>query len=78
MRRFVYEVAPVRRGVMKHLIQVAEADDAQAWLLLQRHSPGIALIHRTYVVSDEAVAALSQAGVRFQELTLMNHPKGIQ
>jgi rhodanese-related sulfurtransferase len=50
---------------MKVVIQVAEADDAKAWALLQRHSPGVALPNRTFVVSQEAVAALRQAGIRF-------------
>jgi hypothetical protein len=49
---------------MKVVIQVAEADDAKAWAILQRHSPGVALPKRTFVVSPEALAALRQAGVR--------------
>ncbi len=49
---------------MKIVIQVAEADDAKAWALLQRHSPGVALPNRTFVVSKEALNALRQAGIR--------------
>ncbi|MBW3598557.1 MAG: hypothetical protein KY475_14960 [Planctomycetes bacterium] len=49
---------------MKVVIQVAEADDAKAWALLQRHSPGVALPNRTFVVSEEALTALRGAGVR--------------
>ena len=54
---------------MKMVIQVAESDDARAWALLQRHSPGVALPNRTFVVSDEAVAALRQAGMGFSVLS---------
>ena len=54
---------------MKVVIQVAEADDAKAWALLQRHSAGAALPNRTFVVSDEAADALRQAGVRFHVLS---------
>jgi hypothetical protein len=46
------------------VIQVGEVDDAKAWAILQRNSPGVALPNRTFVVSHEALAALRQAGVR--------------
>lgn len=42
---------------MKVVIQVAETDDAKSWALLQRHSPGVALPKRTFIVSQEAVDA---------------------
>ena len=54
---------------MNRVIQVAEADDAKAWTLLQRHSPGVALPNRTFVVSPEAVQALRQAGIEFVVLS---------
>ena len=54
---------------MKVVIQVAAADDAKAWALLVRHSAGVALPKRTFVVSEEAVRALREAGVRFTELS---------
>jgi len=54
---------------MKTVIQVGESDDAKAWALLQRHSPGVALPNRTFVVSPEAADALRQAGIRFQVLS---------
>lgn len=49
---------------MKIVVQVAEADDAKAWDLLQRHSPGVALPNRTFVLSKEALDALLKAGIR--------------
>ncbi len=53
---------------MKVPIQVCIADDAKAWAILVRHSPGRALPNRIFVVSEEAVKALREAGVRFTEL----------
>jgi hypothetical protein len=55
------------RAVMKHVIQIAPEDDARAWGILVRHSPGIALPNRIVIVSDEAVRTLREAGVRFDE-----------
>ena len=43
---------------MKIVIQVSPRDSAKAWALLVRHSPGVALPDRTFVVSEEAVRAL--------------------
>lgn len=54
---------------MKTVIQVSEADDTKAWAVLQRHSAGVALPNRTFVVSSEAVEALRQAGVRLVVLS---------
>jgi hypothetical protein len=54
---------------MKVVIQVAAGDDARAWELLQRHSPGVALPNRTYIVSDGAVAALRKSSIRFTEVS---------
>ncbi len=54
---------------MKLVIQIAPADDAKAWALLQRHSPGVALPNRTFVVSKDAADALRQAGIRFVVLS---------
>ncbi len=50
---------------MKVVIQISAADDAKAWALLVRHSPGIALPNRTLIVSEEAVAALRESDIRF-------------
>ena len=53
---------------MNVVIQVAEADDARAWSLLQRQSPGVALPNRTFVVSKAAVDDLRRAGICFHVL----------
>ena len=54
---------------MAVVVQILAADDAKAWSLLQRHSPGMALPDRTYVVNDDAIKALREAGVRFTEVS---------
>jgi hypothetical protein len=54
---------------MNVVLQVTEADDAKAWDLLQRHSSGVALPKRTFVVSSEAAEALRRAGVLFVVLS---------
>ena len=51
---------------MRVVIKVTARDHAKALALLVRHSPGIALPNRTYLVSEEAARALREAGVRFQ------------
>jgi hypothetical protein len=54
---------------MKRVIQVAEADDVRAWAMLVRHSAGVALPNRTFVISDQAVEALRREGIHFVELS---------
>jgi hypothetical protein len=54
---------------MKIVIKVSPSDSANAWSLLVRHSPGVALPDRMFVVSEEAVRALRKAGIRFSELS---------
>lgn len=54
---------------MKVVIQVSAKDSAKAWALLVRHSPGTALPNRTFIVSEEAVRALRQAGIKFVEIS---------
>ena len=54
---------------MKIVIQIAASDDARAWEMLQRHSAGVALPNRTYIVSEESVAALRKLSIRFTEVS---------
>lgn len=54
---------------MRVRIQVAPADDAKAWGILIRHSPGEAFPDRIFVISEAAVAALREAGIHFTELS---------
>jgi hypothetical protein len=54
---------------MKVAIEVDPRDKAQAWALLVRGSPGMALPGGVFVVTEEAVRTLRDAGVRFAELS---------
>lgn len=60
---------------MKVVIQVSARDSAKTWGLLVRHSAGMALPNRTFVVSEEAVRALREAGVKFVEVS--REPAGV-
>jgi hypothetical protein len=53
---------------MKVPIQVSAEDDAKAWGILVRHSPGKALPNRVFIISEEAVKALRKAKIRFSIL----------
>ena len=53
---------------MKVVIRLSEAEEVKALPVLLRHTPGVVLSDRTYVLSSEAVKALRQKGVRFEEL----------
>jgi hypothetical protein len=54
---------------MKVVIQVAPRDDAKAWSLLQRHSPGVALPNQTFVVSPAAAEELRKQRIDFVVLS---------
>jgi hypothetical protein len=53
---------------MKLVIRFSKTEEAKALPVLLRHSPGIVLFNRTYVLSAEAVSALRGAGILFEEL----------
>lgn len=54
---------------MKAVIQLTVREEAKALPMLLRHSPGMILPGRRYVISEDAVRALRVAGIRFQELS---------
>jgi hypothetical protein len=54
---------------MKTIIQMSDAEEAKTLPLLLRHSPGTVLPNRVYVISEEAVKKLREAGVQFTELS---------
>jgi hypothetical protein len=54
---------------MDIVIRFSEREEAKALPILLRHSQGVALANRTYVLGDLAVEALRGAGVVFRELT---------
>jgi hypothetical protein len=53
---------------MKVVIRLSPREELKALPILLRHSPGVILPDRTYILSVEAVRALRSAGVRFKEI----------
>lgn len=54
---------------MKAIIHLTGAEEAKALPILLRHSPGMVLPQRTYVLSEDALGALRAAGIRFSEVS---------
>lgn len=54
---------------MTVVIRLTSRDEAKALPILLRHSAGMVLPDRTYVLHQEAVDALRAAGVKFTELS---------
>jgi hypothetical protein len=50
---------------MNVAVQLTEEEEAKALPILLRHSPGMILPNRTYLVSREAMGQLQHAGVQF-------------
>ena len=53
---------------MKIIIQLSREEEAKALPILLRHSPGMILPERTYVLGEDAVGLLRNAGIRFTQL----------
>jgi hypothetical protein len=56
---------------MKIVIRLTAREELKAIPILLRHSPGMGLPDRTYVISAEAAKALREAGVEFTELRVV-------
>ena len=54
---------------MKIIIQLSREEEAKALPILLRHSPGMVLPARTYVLGEDAVGLLRNAGIRFTQLS---------
>ena len=54
---------------MKIIIQLSREEEAKALPILLRHSQGMILPERTYVLGEDAVGSLRNAGVRFTQLS---------
>ncbi len=63
---------------MKVAIQLSEAEEVKALPLLLRHSPGMILPNRTYVISAEAARSLRVAGVQFTEVSRETSAPGLE
>jgi hypothetical protein len=54
---------------MKTIIQLSAEEEAKALPILLRHSTGMILPDRTYVLGEEVVGRLREAGIRFTQLS---------
>jgi len=54
---------------MKVIIQLSKEEEAKALPILLRHSPGMVLPERTYVLGEDVVGRLQNAGIRFTQLS---------
>ena len=54
---------------MKVIIHLTKEEEEKALPILLRHSPGMVLPQRRYVLSEDALRALRGANVRFSELS---------
>ena len=54
---------------VKVIIHFTAEEEAKALPILLRHSPGMVLARRTYVLSQSALQALRSAGIGFSELS---------
>jgi predicted Fe-Mo cluster-binding NifX family protein len=54
---------------MKVIIQLSREEEAKALPILLRHSPGMVLPDRTYVLGEESVGLLRNAGIRFTQVS---------
>ena len=54
---------------VKVIIQLTPDEEAKALPILLRHSPGMVLPRRTYVLSQKVLLALRDAGIQFSELS---------
>src|SRR5258708_3663433 len=57
------------RFAMKVIIHLTKEEEAKALPILLRHSPGMVLPHRTYVLSEDTLMALRRADIRCSELS---------
>jgi hypothetical protein len=55
-------------GTMKVAIRFSAREEAKALPILLRHSAGMILPNRTYVITVEAMRALRKAGIEFTQL----------
>ena len=54
---------------MKVVIRMSKREELKALPILLRHSPGMVLRSHLYVLKEEAVAALRQAGINLTEVS---------
>ena len=55
-------------STMKIVVRFSEKQEAKALPILLRHSPGMVLPKRTYILAEVAVKKLLKEGIKFQEI----------
>jgi hypothetical protein len=63
---------------MNVAVRFTNKEELKAIPILMRHSPGMILPGKIYVLSTGAVAALRDAGVRFTQLTSATAPPSLE
>lgn len=53
---------------MKVIIRLTEDQEAKALPILLRHSPGMILPERTYILAEDVLPTLRRAGIQFSEV----------
>jgi hypothetical protein len=64
--------------MMKVVIRFSSREELKALPILLRHSAGMVLPNRTYVLDPEAVKALTKARVQFTTICSDSAPPGVQ
>jgi hypothetical protein len=59
---------------MRVVVQFTVREEERALPILLRHSPGMVLRDRVYVLTEDAVNAIHSAGIRFTELSRETDP----
>jgi hypothetical protein len=54
---------------LKVIIQLSREDEVKALPILLRHSPGMVLPDRTYVLEEDAAGQLQAADIQFTQLS---------
>ena len=54
---------------MKTIVQFSVREEEKALPILLRHSPGMVLPDRIYVIGEDAARSLNEAGIKFTELS---------
>jgi hypothetical protein len=54
---------------MKVIIHLSAEEELRALPLLLRHSPGMVLPNRTYILSEDALKMLRDKGVQYSEVS---------
>lgn len=63
---------------MKVIVRFSAKEELKALPILLRHSPGMVLPDRTYIINAEAARTLRDAGIRFTELASDRDPPSVE